>query len=374
MEILQAPGVQVLLWIAAVLATIWIMAPSVMIALGRRRFDVDVSENPLDAEPRGDDPVYEDRFRQLAAQGYRAVGKTLERGRFFSPLHWRWRGDVSRYMAAADGKTFVGFHRVAGANPLKTTAETILDGGGIVATTTPPNVASAPTEHGPHGNYSWANVSDMDLIDLLAAHAKRVDDFSRKRGLSVRAATLREVAKESLELGRRVSARQNILVFAVLAGVFLVPVIGMLATSSPGGRDPWFVPVGICLSAALFAVIRWGALPSRLPFVLRVGMCLAAITFVRPAELMRKARVVGALQRIDEDARHGRPLRDVDFVVQRGPGGCGPVVEAFADPATSPDARRALQGILVKLNGADLGDAAPSWRRWCEGVRVRPRR
>ncbi len=89
---------------------------------------------------------------------------------------------------------------------------------------------------------------------------------------------------------------------------------------------------------------------------------------------MQKARVAGALQRIDEDARQGRPLRDVDFIVQRGPGSCDPVVKAFSDPATSPEARRALQGILVKLNGADLGDAAGSWRAWCKGVHVRPRR
>ncbi len=258
MEILQAPGVQVLLWIAAVLATIWIMAPSVMIALGRRRFDVDVSENPLDAEPRGDDPVYEDRFRQLAAQGYRAVGKTVERAQFFSPLHWRWRGNGSRYMAAPDGKTFVSFYRVAGANPLKTDGRDDFrwwrhgrdqhTAGRSLAP--PPSTAPTATTAGP-------SVSDMDPIDLLAAHAKRVDAFSRKRGLSVQAATLREVAKESLELGRRVTARQNIVGFVMLAGLFLVPVVEMLASSSPGGRDPWFVPVGICLTAALFAVIRW---------------------------------------------------------------------------------------------------------------------
>jgi hypothetical protein len=186
-------------WAIAVAGAIWILGPAFMYALGRRRFAMEINEDPTVAEPRDGDPVYETYFRQLYALGYRPVGRSVTKVEYFSPMHWRWESGGSRLMQSPDRTTTVSFYRVAN-HPLRYSATTLFAGGGALAT-----VFTAMKQNpSPSGNYRYVELLKTDPARLVEEHARNVAAFCDHRGLTPKRATLREYGDEELELERRV--------------------------------------------------------------------------------------------------------------------------------------------------------------------------
>ena len=80
-----------LLWALAVAAGVWIIVPAIGFAVYPLKFEVEVNEDPRVAEARGEDAAYDGWFQEFAALGFVPLGKTVEKCRFFTPLHWNWR-------------------------------------------------------------------------------------------------------------------------------------------------------------------------------------------------------------------------------------------------------------------------------------------
>jgi hypothetical protein len=78
-----------------------------------------------------------------------------------------------------------------------------------------------------------------------------------------------------------------------------------------------------------------------------------------------------ALDRLDAEARVGRPPTSIDRIVTYGPRACRLVLERYGDARTVPETRARLHDVLVRLNsGTDLGDETDAWRTWCTSVRA----
>ena len=87
--------------------------PATMFTFGLWWLHGDVFEDPARAEPGGDDPDYERRFREFEALGFRPVGITNEAGWFISPLSWfRQSLHGTRWMRTPDGLMLATFHRL----------------------------------------------------------------------------------------------------------------------------------------------------------------------------------------------------------------------------------------------------------------------
>jgi hypothetical protein len=364
-----------LLWAVAALATLWVVVPGVvfLLRLGRVDLDVEVDDNPGRAEPAGTNAAYQDRFRALTALGFRPVGMTTEKARFFTPLHWSWRSKGVRWLISPDRRTFFGLFRVGGSGPWKTCACTLFDGGGVVET-----ACSRAGINAPDGDLRRIEIAEVDPPGLLAQHQAQVERFTGERGSAARVATLREIALANLALTRRHLPRARVAMgtFPILM-VFLIPLWSALHLVGQGTGP--VVPLMICASAATFAVIRWLILPGRVPMYVRFGI-LAAIFALLPRvlfPLMEKRGMSRWLDRIDAVARKGGPPGALDRLVDRftdrfGPNECGAVVERFAAPGAALPTRLALRRILVQWNGDDLGDSSEAWRSWCAAQAHQP--
>src|SRR5262249_47823461 len=99
--------------VAAVLGTVWVLTPVVMFALGLTRFRILVSEEPSAAEPTSDDVDYERRYRQFRELGFLPIGTTIEICWFSNPIKWYRRSlRPLRWLATSDGRFLVSFHRL----------------------------------------------------------------------------------------------------------------------------------------------------------------------------------------------------------------------------------------------------------------------
>jgi len=369
MAMLQMPVVQILLWLAAAAATVWIVGPSVMYALRKNRFWIDVSDNGADAEPDGRDRKYEARFREFVALGFRPAGKTVEHARFMSPLHWHYKSHGARYLASPDGKTFVGNHRIAGGNPLRTTAYTIFEEGGMIMSASPgvPSIAEAG------GNYKYEAIGDVEPAELLAIHARRVEAFARARALTVKAATMRELAAEDEKYSLLVLPKMKLGSTFGTVLMFIVPA-AMIAFTNRGALPGGMLPALICACAAMFALFRWAILPNRLPMPVRMGV-LVGVMMLGPFGFMSRVlpdpeRIVErGLDRLDAKATIPDPARAVERIVGYGPRGCTPMLRRLESPATKPQTRAIIHDALVRLHGSDLGEAPAAWQDWCSSVR-----
>ena len=131
-------GVSAVLWAVALVATVWVLAPAIAFALriGGVRTEVlrDVGPPPIS----GDQAVFDERFRQLAALGFRDAGRTRQTGLFVLPGHWRWRQfETTRWFVGPDGRTQATLHRLIRDEPVRISFVTLFDDGGVVRTTCP---------------------------------------------------------------------------------------------------------------------------------------------------------------------------------------------------------------------------------------------
>jgi hypothetical protein len=242
---------------AAALGLIWMLVPLLMVSIGWRPVRVVVLEDPLSVEPGPGDPSYRLRFNQLVAAGFQAVGTTTETCWFNTPLRWQRQSlQGERWLASADRRTFVALHRVVLDEPVRFGAVTLLEGGGMVQTTCPG--AGLSGDVGPR--HRRAEVQNVDVVDLLGRHRKNVEEFCGERGLSVREATLHELAVEDTACTRLALKEQKIRGYwQLLLAVLVVPLLGFtLMWHTPGREDRHLhdLAVSVLTATAMFAVVR----------------------------------------------------------------------------------------------------------------------
>jgi hypothetical protein len=257
MGILQSQVGLVALWAAAGLASLWVLGPLFLFLTPLRRCDTEVRDDPREVEPQGKDPDYDLRFAELNALGFLPVGKTRERFRFFTPLHWLWVSKGSRWFASPDRRVYVEIYRLASGFPQRMCASTIFEGGGLLATSTAP--LGMGGEIGEH--YRRVEVGAETVAELVREHELHVADFSREVGLRDKAGTLAEVAAETRVLSKPFVSRNRFIGLYAIAAIYVMPVWTVIGTMGRARRALWLPPAAFCGFAALFALLRLVALP-----------------------------------------------------------------------------------------------------------------
>jgi hypothetical protein len=246
-------GVSAVLWMVAVVAIVWVLAPTIAFALGIGGVRTEVLRDVGPPSISGDQVVFEERLRQLAALGFRDAGRARETGIFMLPGHWRWRQfETTHWLVGPDGRTHATLHRLIRDEPARISFITVFDDGGVVRTTCPGTgrMPSLP-------NYRVTEIRGVDASQLLAAHEQQVAAFAREGRINGRAATLAEVvaANDAAEhpLMRQIGDGMHgiVLPFAPFVGLFIAGgyLSGILGSA--------VVPFGICVAAVGHALHSW---------------------------------------------------------------------------------------------------------------------
>lgn len=257
MGILQSQVGLVVLWIVAGLSTLWVLGPLVLFLTPLRKLEKDVFDDPRQAEAHDGDPDFERRIDELKALGFAPIGKTRERSRFFTPLHWNRVFNGCRWFASPDRRVFVEIHRLASGHPQRMSANTTFEGGGLLVTST------APTGMGGEigDRYRRVEIGDETVAELVREHEGHVSEFSREAGLRVKAATLSDMATEGLIIAKPFVSRHRLAGLYAMAMMYLMPLWAVIGTIGRSRRLPSLAPAMLCGMALLFALVRLVALP-----------------------------------------------------------------------------------------------------------------
>ena len=247
-----SPVVSAVVWAAALAGLVWMVVPAIAFALriGGVRTVVlpDVGPPAL----RGGDGAFEPWSTQLAALGFRHAGRTREIARFMSPTQWSWQSvHPAPWLISPDGETYASMYRIVPNEPVRISAVTAFEGGGIVRTACPGPVPQdgLPPDH----HYTF--IRGVDANGLLARHREQVAAFANERGAAVRRATIAEIAAiNDTALGplaRKINAPSYVRVLACLAGV------AALLMPLAHGAQSTVVALEICLLIGVFALMEW---------------------------------------------------------------------------------------------------------------------
>jgi hypothetical protein len=275
MGILQSQVGLVALWTAAGLALLWVLGPLFLFLSPLRKYDTEVSDDPREVEPGGKDPEYDRRFAELKALGFVPVGKTRERFRFFTPLHWRWISDGTRWFASPDRRVYVEIHRLGGGHPQRMSANTTFEGGGLLATSTAPTGMGGEVGE----RYRRVELGVETVAELVREHERHVSDFSRDVGLRVKPGTLAEMAVETRMISKPFVSRNRFIGLYAIAAIYVMPLWTVIGMMGRARKLLWLPPACLCGAAALFALLRLAVLPEfrRVRWLAYVGLMALAL-------------------------------------------------------------------------------------------------
>jgi hypothetical protein len=250
----------ILLLALAGLGTLWALIPPVAFLLGATRLHHDVREESALAEPSEADPDYAHRFQQFSELGFRPAGAIVEKGWFINATEWSYQSGVNRWLAQPDGQAFASFHRLAD-EPVRFGLFTVLSDGGMVRTTCPG--AGLQTME---GNWLRVEVQNVEPAELLERHRKNVELFCSKRGLSVRAATLREAsdadAAYDIWAVRHSGGGEH---YQLVLWFFLVPAVAAIVVAGWLGyaRLDWHTwAAALCVGTVVYGFLRKVVIPA----------------------------------------------------------------------------------------------------------------
>ena len=251
----------VVLYVLAALALVWVLVPAVVFSLGGARLRKALHRDSARAEPRADDPDHARRFQQFTELGFRPVGVTRETCWFMSPTKWYWHAlDWSRWMELPDGRMLVSFHRLLASEPVRFGVVTLFDDGGLVRTTCP-GIGRGMKQV--TKNALRFELKNVEPAELVAKHEEHVAAFAAAGNRKIKQAAFEEVtaaetAKDRIVLSGRKGSYQ------LLALYFVLPALlgcWLLATL---GVSPWHRgALGVCAGAAVFAFQRFVRMPQR---------------------------------------------------------------------------------------------------------------
>jgi hypothetical protein len=105
------------LWAVAGLLIVSVILPPLLHLAGLTRYRIEIEDRPVDLEPAGDDPFYDDLVRQLAELGFRPLGAFEERVNFFA-LHYLWVCR-QRVFASKEHQAFAVLYRFIAGEPIR---------------------------------------------------------------------------------------------------------------------------------------------------------------------------------------------------------------------------------------------------------------
>jgi hypothetical protein len=278
MGMMHSQVVLVALWAAAALTSVWVLGPMLLFLSPLRRHDSDAFDDPREVEPSGKDPDFDRSSAELKALGFVPVGKTVERFRFFTPLHWRWVSNGTRWFASPDRKVYVAINRLSPGHPQRMSADTTFEGGGLLTTSTTPTGMGGEIGE----RHRRVEVGSESAGELVREHERQVKDFSRDADLRVKPATLADMAAETLVMSRPFVARGRVAPLYFIAMIYLVPFWSVIYALGRSHHVSWVPAASLCVAAGLFALVRLVALPEYRGFRWLGFVGLVAFGFLFP--------------------------------------------------------------------------------------------
>jgi hypothetical protein len=251
----------VVLYVIAAGALVWVLVPAVAFAMGGARSRRELHRDPARAEPRPDDPDHARRFRQFWELGFRPVGVTRETCWFMNPIRWYWRSlDWLRWMQRPDDGMLVSFHRLLASEPIRFGVVTLFDDGGLVRTTCP---GVRQGMRSVTANFLVFELKSVEPAELVSRHEVHVAGFASTSNRKVKQATFEEVtAAETINDRVALSGRKG--TYQLLVRYFGLPALfGGWLLATPGGSFWHRAAIGVCAGAAVFAFQRFVRMPQR---------------------------------------------------------------------------------------------------------------
>jgi hypothetical protein len=245
--------VTALLWAVALAATIWILVPAIAFAFGaggvRSEVLPDVGPPPLP----GDDPSAQPLLAELAALGFQAAGRTVQRARFITPTHWSWRQHGSTlWLVSPDRRSYATLYRLVDGEPLRISLLTLFDNGGMVRTSSPGG--AAPSAWRP--NHWCLDLRGVDTRTLVARHQEQIEAFAGEdAGVRARAATVAEIAAVDDAFGRTIGRKMGASGYGIVFA--FVPALMFVIPGVSGQMRSSFAALGVCAMAGFYALLRW---------------------------------------------------------------------------------------------------------------------
>jgi hypothetical protein len=254
---LVSPEASSVLWALAVVGLVIALGPVVAYRLGGMRIYRRVVADPARADPRGRDRSYAESFRRFEALGFRPIGTMQTVSWFLTPLNWRKSFPPAGVLASPDGRTIVQLYRVFPFEPVRWSVTAVNDHDGMMKFLHPGVGLKAEREE-----YEFRfEVSGLDPAELVAQHRDEVAAFCAKRGLSVKAVSIEELAALEIARERRTlpGMTRNLMWFPIMCLSLSTPAL-LSHASYRGARHPspafW-----LCFGAGVYLAIRYGYMP-----------------------------------------------------------------------------------------------------------------
>jgi hypothetical protein len=245
-------AVNVLLWAAAVAAAIWIVVPAIAFALNIGGLHTEVLPDAGPPTLYSVDSVFGARLKELAALGFRMAARTIERGRFISPIHWTWEShQAQQWLVSPDGLTHATLYRIAEGEPARISVVTMFEDGGMVRTSCPGGAAQAATT----ATYWRFDVLGVDAATLFARHLEHVDTFAQKYGKKAKATTVAEIGAADNAAEWPIVRKMGVSSYFIL--MFFLPALPFLTLRAHTAGGLALGPIATCALAAFYAFVRW---------------------------------------------------------------------------------------------------------------------
>ena len=245
-------AVNVLLWATAVVAAAWILVPGIAFALNVGGLRTEVLPDAGPPTLYSVDSVFGARLKELAALGFGMAARTIERGRFISPIHWTWEShQAQQWLVSPDGLTHATLYRIAEGEPARISVVTMFEDGGMVRTSCPGGAAQAATT----ATYWRFDVLGVDAATLFARHLEHVDMFAQKYGTKAKATTVAEIGAADNAAEWPIVRRMGISSYFIL--MFFLPALPFLTLRAHTAGGLALGPIATCALAAFYAFVRW---------------------------------------------------------------------------------------------------------------------
>jgi hypothetical protein len=224
-------AIDLLLYASAVIGAGWMLIPGIMKTLNLFWLRSAVREDPNLTRPQRDDS-YRQRFEQILALGFRPLGVTHETAWFLTPYNWRWQAvHAEPCFSAPDGRVLMTCHRIVPDEPVRFSAVSLLERGGVVRTSCPGVGFSGDVSP----RHRRLEIKGVEPAELLDRHAENVARFCHERQVAARPATLSDFAVESDIESRLTLARQGTRSYwALLRALSFIPALAFLLLSISG--------------------------------------------------------------------------------------------------------------------------------------------
>jgi len=248
--------VNALLWAAAVAAAAWILVPGIAFALNIGGLRTEVLPDAGPPTLYSEDSVFGARLKEVAALGFAMAARTIERGRFISPIHWTWEShQAQQWLVSPDGLTHATLYRIAEGEPARISVVTKFENGGTVRTSCPGGAAQEATT----SSYWRFDVLGVDAATLFARHLEHVDRFAELYRTKTRAATVAEIGAADNAAEWPIVRRMSVSSYFILL-FFVSPALPFLTLRAHTTGGLALGPILTCALAAFYAFVRWHVL------------------------------------------------------------------------------------------------------------------